>query len=107
MDFEHVRRESLVHTIRDSLPLFGRARPVLRAFLRARGAIGLNAPKLVIVDIFDSGGLDIMCRFMIEGEAASSFVAPLTQIAFDRGHPLAQRLAARRRNPPRPDGRAK
>ncbi|MBM3563637.1 MAG: hypothetical protein FJX16_08155 [Alphaproteobacteria bacterium] len=107
MDFDHAKRESLVHSIRDFLPLTGRARPALLAFLRARGAIGRNAPKLVIVDILDTGVQDFMCRFVIEGDAESSFVAPLTHIAFDRRHPLAQRLAASRRDVRRPDRRVR
>lgn len=107
MDFDNANRERLVHSIRDFLPLTGRARPALLAFLRARGAIGRNAPKLVIVDILDTGVQDLLCRFMIEGDADSSFVAPLTHIAFDRRHPLAQTLAARRRDVQRRDGRAR
>jgi hypothetical protein len=101
MDFDHIKRENLVHSLRDALPLPARPRPALLVFLRARGVIGRSAPKLVIVDIFNTAAQDLMCRFMIAGDAASSFVAPLAQIAFDRRHPLVQRLAARRRNAPR------
>jgi hypothetical protein len=44
----------------------------------------------------------LMCRFEIAGETdAPSFVAQLTQLALDRRHPLAQRLAERRRRAPR------
>ncbi|MFO1103071.1 MAG: hypothetical protein U1E20_09235 [Methylocystis sp.] len=89
------------------MPLSARPRPALLAFLRARGMIGRGAPKLVIVDIFDSGAQDLMCRFVIEGDAETSFVASLAQIAFDRRHPLVQRLSARRRNAPRARARAK
>ncbi|RNJ48265.1 hypothetical protein D1O30_00140 [Methylocystis hirsuta] len=99
MDFDRVSRESLIHHLRDALPLSARPRPALLAFLRARGAIGRSAPRLVVVDIFDAGGAQgLMCRFEIAGETdASSFVAQLTQLALDRRHPLAQRLAERRR----------
>jgi hypothetical protein len=107
MDFDRLKRDSLVHSLRDSLPLPARPRPALLAFLRLRGAIGRGAPKLVIVDIFDTAAQDLMCRFVIEGEAERSFVAPLAQISLDRRHPLAQRLAARRRNVPRPGGRTR
>lgn len=107
MDFDHFRRESLVHSLRDALPLPARPRPALLAFLRERGAIGRSAPKLVIVDIFDTSAQDLMCRFMIADDAASSFVAPLAQIAFDRRHPLIQRLTARRRNGSRHGSRAR
>ncbi|MGB5085971.1 MAG: hypothetical protein WBO09_15540 [Methylocystis silviterrae] len=103
MDFERVNRESLIHHLREALPLSARPRPALLAFLRARGAIGRSAPRLVVVDIFDAGGTQgLMCRFEIAGEVdAPSFVAPLTQLALDRRHPLAQRLAERRRHAPR------
>ncbi|AZG78057.1 hypothetical protein [Methylocystis rosea] len=104
MDSDRVNRESLVHNLRDALPLSARPRPALLAFLRARGAIGRSAPRLVVVDIFDAGGTQgLMCRFDIADEidAPSSFVAPLTQLALDRRHPLAQRLAERRRHTPR------
>ncbi len=107
MDFDHVKRESLVHSLRDALPLSGRPRPALLAFLRARGAIGRNAPKLLIVDILDAGAKDVMCRFMIADDDASNFVAPLAQIALDRRHPLVQRLALRRRNAARHGGCAR
>ncbi|PPD02919.1 MAG: hypothetical protein CTY30_13085 [Methylocystis sp.] len=103
MDSDRVNRESLVHHLRDALPLSARPRPALLAFLRARGAIGRSAPRLVLVDIFDAGTQGLMCRFEIADEidAPSSFVAPLTQLALDRRHPLAQRLAERRRHTPR------
>jgi len=103
MDSDRVNRESLIHHLRDALPLSARPRPALLAFLRARGAIGRGAPRLVVVDIFDAGGTQgLMCRFEIADEIdAPSFVAPLTQVALDRRHPLAQRLAERRRHTPR------
>ncbi len=107
MDFDHIRRESLVHSLRDALPLPARPRPALLGFLRARGAIGRSAPKLVIVDIFDTAAQDLMCRFMIADDAASSFVAPLAQIAFDRKNPIFKRFATRRRIAPRRGNRAR
>lgn len=107
MDFDRLQQASLVHSLRDALPLSGRPRPALLTFLRARGAIGRSAPKLVIVDIFDTATQDLMCRFTIAEDDASSFVAPLAQISFDRRHPLAQKLAARRRNARRQGSRAR
>jgi hypothetical protein len=107
MDFDQLKQDSLVHSLRDAMPLSARPRPALLAFLRTRGVIGRGTPKLVIVDIFDSGAQDPMCRFIIEGDKGASFVASLTQIAFNRRHPLVQRLAARRRNAPRPRARSK
>ncbi|MBI5314205.1 MAG: hypothetical protein HZB28_14040 [Methylocystis sp.] len=103
MDFDRVKRESLIHSLRDALPLSARPRPALLAFLRAHGAVGRSAPRLVVIDIFDAGGTQgLMCRFEIAGKVdAPSYVAPLTQLALDRRHPLAQRLAERRRRAPR------
>jgi hypothetical protein len=102
MEFDRVNRESLIHRLRDALPLSARPRPALLAFLRAHGAVGRSAPRLVVVDIFDAGGPQgLMCRFEIAGETdASSFVAQLTQLALDRRHPLAQRVSERRRRAP-------
>ncbi|MGJ0621575.1 MAG: hypothetical protein ACR65Z_12825 [Methylocystis sp.] len=107
MDFDHIRRESLVHSLRDALPLPARPRPALLSFLRARGVIGRSAPKLVIVDIVDTATQDAMCRFMIASDGASNFVAPLAHIAFDRKNPSFKRFATRRRNGARPGGRAR
>ncbi len=107
MDFDRLKQKYLVHNLRDALPLSGRPRPALLAFLRARGVIGRSAPKLVIVDLVDTAAQDLMCRFMIAGDAASNFVAPLAQIAFDRRNPIVKRFAARRRNAPRPGNRAR
>lgn len=103
MNFDRVRQESLVHSLRGALPLSAYPRPPLLAFLRERGAIGRNTPRLVVIDIFDAGATQgLMCRFEIADDVnASGFVAPLAQIALDRRHPLAQRLASRRRQAPR------
>lgn len=107
MDFERLKQKNLIHYLREALPIAARPRPALLSFLRARGAIGRSAPKLLIVDIVDTAAQDVMCRFMIAGDAVSSFVAPLAQIAFDRKNPMIKRFAARRRNAPRPGNRAR
>ncbi|MBM3577493.1 MAG: hypothetical protein FJX40_07480 [Alphaproteobacteria bacterium] len=103
MNFDRVRQESLVHNLRGALPLSAHPRPPLLAFLRERGAIGRNAPRLVVVDIFDAGETQgLMCRFEIAGDVnVSGFVAPLAQIALDRRHPLAQQFSVRRCDLPR------
>jgi hypothetical protein len=46
-------------------------------------------------------GHDVLCRFVIADRDARSFIAPLSQIALDRRHPLARALAPQRR-PSRP-----
>ncbi|MCQ4191400.1 hypothetical protein, partial [Methylocystis suflitae] len=89
MDFDHAKNGSLVQNLRRALPLSAHARPALIAFLRERGVIARGAPRLVILDIFDAGDAGgVLCRFAIaEDSGASSFIAPLAQVALDRRHP--------------------
>lgn len=94
MDFDRHARDSLIQSLRGALPLSARPRAALLSFLRARGVTGRNAPRLVIVDVFDAGAQGLMCRFEIAEESmASGFVAPLAQIALDRRYRFVQRLA--------------
>lgn len=103
MDSGHVKQENLVQSLRDALPLSARPRPALLAFLRVRGMSSRNAPRLVIVDIFDAGAQGLMCRFEIAGDvSACGFVAPLAHIALDRRYRFMQRLAAHPRPASRP-----
>ncbi|MGD9545486.1 MAG: hypothetical protein AB7F41_13685 [Methylocystis sp.] len=104
MGFDPLTRDSLVQSLRSALPLSARPRPALLDFLRARGASGRNAPRLVIVDIFNAGAQGLMCRFKIADESdAADFVAPLAQIALDRRYRSAQRLVAHPRHASRRD----
>ncbi len=99
MDFDHAKNGSLVQNLRRALPLSAHARPALIAFLRERGVIARGAPRLVILDIFDAG--DVLCRFAIaEDSGASSFIAPLAQVALERRHPARLRAGRRRQPPP-------
>jgi hypothetical protein len=50
-----------------------------------------------VVNVFsarDGGG--VMCQFMVSGAPAGSypFVAPITQLSFDRRHPIALEVAS-------------
>ncbi len=100
MDFDQVKRGHFVHK-RRALPLSAHARPALIAFLRERGVVAHGATRLVILDIFDAGDAGgVMCRFAIaEDSEASSFIAPLAQVALQRRHPAARLRAGRRRQP--------
>jgi hypothetical protein len=102
MDFDCAKRGSLVDNLRRALPLSAHPRPPLTAFLRARGLNGRGAPRLVILDIFDAGAdRGLMCRFAIaEDSEASSFIAPLAQVALQRRHPARSRVARRQAPPP-------
>ncbi|MFZ3182461.1 MAG: hypothetical protein WA156_20165 [Methylocystis silviterrae] len=103
MDFDQVKRGHFIHHLRRALPLSAHARPALIAFLREHGVIARGATRLVILDIFDAGDAGgVMCRFAIaENSEASSFIAPLAQVALERRHPARLR-AGRRRQPPPP-----
>ncbi|MGD9658115.1 MAG: hypothetical protein AB7U61_10865 [Methylocystis sp.] len=101
MDFDNAKTGSLVQNLRRALPLSAHPRPALIAFLRERGVVTRGAPRLAVLDVFDAGGAaGLMCRFAIAGVDASSFVAPLEQVAFERRHPTRPRLLRRRRAPP-------
>ncbi len=101
MDFDCAKRGSLVQNLRRVLPLSAHPRPPLIAFLRERGLNGRGAPRLIVLDVFDAGkDRGLMCRFAIaEDSEASSFIAPLTQVAFARRHPAAHLRAGRQRQP--------
>ncbi|MDP3552931.1 hypothetical protein [Methylocystis sp.] len=102
MDFDQVKRSHFIHNLRRALPLAAHARPALLAFLRARGVNGRGAPRLIVLDVFDAGeDRGLMCRFAIaEDGEASSFIAPLAQVALARRHPAARLRVGRQRQLP-------
>ncbi len=103
MNFDHGRQERIVQNLRRALPLSAHPRPALLAFLRARGLIGRAAPRLIVLDVFDAGeDRGVMCRFAIaEDGEASSFIAPLAQVALARRRPAARlRVGRQRQTPP-------
>ncbi len=102
MDFDNGKQERLVRRLRRALPLSAYPRPALLAFLRTHRATGRGSPRLILVDAFDAGDAGgIMCRFAIAGVNASSFIAPIDQLALDRRHPVAREADAHRRQSPR------
>ncbi|MGD9545877.1 MAG: hypothetical protein AB7F41_00595 [Methylocystis sp.] len=102
MDFDRIKGGHFIQNLRRALPLPAHARPALIAFLRERGVIARGAPRLIILDVFDAGAAGgLMCRFSIaDGAEASSFIAPLAQVALERKHPERPRLLRRRQAPP-------
>jgi hypothetical protein len=89
---------SRVDSLRRTLPISGHPRSMLLAELRLRKAAGRATPKVKIIDVFDLGDDGgVMCRFLLDDGDARSFVAPLSQVALVRRHPLAQAIAACRR----------
>ncbi len=103
MDFDQAKQGQFILHLRRTLPLSAHPRPPLLAFLRARGLNGRGAPRLIVLDIFDAGeDRGLMCRFAIaEDSEASSFIAPLAQVALARRHPAARlRVGRQRQTPP-------
>lgn len=94
MNFDHASLSREIDRLRTSLPVSGYPRPALLAELRSRKAAGRSAPKLRVIDILDAGSdKGLMCRFLVVDKDARSFVAPISQIALDRRHPMAQAVA--------------
>lgn len=101
MDFDQVKRGHFIHHLRRALPLSAHPRPPLLAFLRERGIVTRGAPRLIVLDVFNAGYAGgVMCRFAIaEDSEASSFIAPLAQVALERRHPAARFRVGRPRQP--------
>ena len=102
MDFDCANKGRFVQNLRRALPLSAHPRPPLIGFLRERGVVTRGAPRLVVLDIFDAGAAGgLMCRFAIaEDSEASSFIAPLAQVALERRYPDRLRAGRRRQPPP-------
>jgi hypothetical protein len=100
---EYSQHCGLIGRLRRALPIVAYPRPPLLAFLLGRGVATQGAPKLSVVDVFEGGdGHGLMCRFALCGAPdAHSFVAPLSQLALDRRHPLRKRLARLGKDPTR------
>lgn len=92
-----VDEERALWRLQSMLPVSAHGRPKLLKFPRSRFALAGISPGLTVTNIlYARVGMDIMCRFYVDGPASSSpsFVAPLKHLAFDRGHPIAVELAA-------------
>ncbi len=95
-----IQEEQLAWRLQCVLPLPAHGRPELLKFLRGRGVIFRSSPRLMVTGIFHAAnGQGLMGKFAVEGAAVRPrlFVAPIEHLAFERGHPIAQDLAAYRK----------
>jgi hypothetical protein len=91
------QEEKLVSRLQRALPVTAYGKPALMNFLRNRLSIERTSPRLTVTNVFsarDGGGL--MCQFVVSGARAGShpFVAPITQLSFDRRHPIASEVTS-------------
>lgn len=95
MNFAARQEEQLVSRLQRALPLTAHGKPPLLAFLRKSMSIARTSPRLTVTNVFYAGDRKgLMCQFTIETEASPRvLVAPLSQIAIDRRHPIAQDIA--------------
>lgn len=100
MTSSDLRAEHLVQKLRRILPLAAHRRPPFAAALRRRLACPDVIPRVMVTDIFYAGEeKGLMCRVDVQGLAddAIVLVAPVTQLAFNRRHPIARDIAAYRK----------
>jgi hypothetical protein len=94
-----LRAEQLVQKLRRALPLVAHGRPSLTAVL-ARSLSSNLMPRLTVTDVFYAGEKNgLMCRIDL-GAAIDEpivVVAPISQLAFNRRHPIARDIAAYRK----------
>ena len=85
-----------MQTLRRALPLTAHARRPLTVAL----PISLAGTNLSVTGVFYAGEKNgLMCRLDVGGERDEPAVVmvPLTQLAFNRRHPIAQEIAAYRK----------
>jgi len=95
-----LRAEQLVQKLRRALPLAAHGRPPLMLALRQRLPGAILMPRVTITDAFYAGEKNVlMCRIDLHGEIDEPVVvlAPITQLAFNRSHPIARDIAAYRK----------
>ncbi len=95
-----IQEEQLAWRLQCFLPLPAHGRPELLKFLRGRGVMFRDSPRLMVMGVFHAGDdKGLMGQFAIEGAEASSrlFVAPIEHLAFERGHPIVHDLAVYRK----------
>ena len=100
MTWTDLHAERLVQKLRRVLPLAAHGRPPLTAALRRSLACPDVIPPVMVTDIFYAGEEDgLMCRIDARGldDAPIVVVAPVTQLAFNRRHPIARAVAAYRK----------
>ena len=95
-----IQEEQLAWRLQCFLPLPARGRPELLKFLRGRGVMFRDSPRLMVTGVFQAGdGKGLMGRFAVEDaeESPRLFVAPIEHLAFERGHPIVHDLAVYRK----------
>lgn len=95
-----IQEEQLAWRLQCFLPLPAHGRSELLKFLRGRGVMFRNSPRLMVTGVFHAGdGKGLMGQFAVEGakESPRLFVAPIEHLAFERGHPIVHELAAYRK----------
>ncbi len=94
------RAEQLVHKLRKVLPLAAHGLPPLTATLRRSMACPNLMSRLMVTDVFYAGEANgPMCRVDVQGaiDMPVVVVAPVTQLVFNRRHPIARDIAAYRK----------
>jgi len=92
--------EQLVQKLRRALPLTAHGRPSLTAVLGRSLACANLMPRVTVTDVFYAGEENgLMCRVDVHGvtDEPVVVVAPVTQLAFNRRHPVARDIAAYRK----------
>ena len=95
-----LRAELLVQKLRRALPLTAHGRPSLTAALRQCLPGPSRVPRVTVIDVFYAGEKDgLMCRVDVQGaiDEPVIVVAPIAQLAFNRGHPIAHDIAVYRK----------
>ncbi len=93
--------EQLVQKLRRALPLTAHGRPPLTEALRRSLACANLMPRVTVTDVFYAGEENgLMCRIDVQGLADEPMVvvAPVTQLAFNRRHPIARDIDAYRKH---------
>ncbi|OAI30212.1 hypothetical protein A1351_09950 [Methylosinus sp. R-45379] len=88
------------------LPARARMRPILRRKAQSLVHTGALSPDCIVTSIFETGE-SVMCvtQFAFGGGARHTLIAPLAQLAFDRGGPLSKEIDLLRARPSRALGR--
>jgi hypothetical protein len=90
----------LLEALRRNLPLAALPRKAsAQTSLQRAAPTALSHRSCLVTDVFDAGdGLGLMCQLQIrEGGRSSFLVTPITELAFDRSHPISRDVAKYRR----------
>jgi hypothetical protein len=101
MTSSDLRAEHLVQKLRRALPLTAHGRPSLAATLSRNLYCANLMPRVTVTDVFYAGEKNgLMCRIDVHGviDQPVVVVAPVTQLAFNRKHPIARDIAAYRKH---------